>query len=356
MKRKIGYFCCAIIMMIILSSCGMDAPKGESSDGDVASVDRSVENVSGSDDDVISPKDAAPDDPIRTVEELIQGKWEYYVPDTGFKEVRTFDNGKTSLELTVREYDYEGTSEGSYVVTDNHIIVSINGDKEYIDYSLKDDKIALSFLVSTGTETGKTHTYFQTEKGELREDYYSGLKEQKVIADEDFALNDNDENANYDPDDAHSNADTQKYNTSASSGDKNALERAKQYLEYTAFSYSGLIEQLEYEGYSHSEATYGADNCGADWNGQAEKKAKQYIDYSAFSYSGLIEQLEYEGYSHSEAMYGADNCGADWNEQAEKKARQYLEYSSFSKDGLIEQLEFEGFTRTQAEYGANKAY
>ena len=85
----------------------------------------------------------------------------------------------------------------------------------------------------------------------------------------------------------------------------------------------------------------------------ALKTAKQYIDYSAFSYSGLIAQLEYEGYSKEDAKYGVDNCGADWNEQAVKCAKSYLEYSSFSKKGLIEQLEYEGFTRSQAEYGVS---
>ena len=85
-----------------------------------------------------------------------------------------------------------------------------------------------------------------------------------------------------------------------------------------------------------------------------------YLDHRdvvlAFSYSGLIEQLEYEGFSTSEATYAADNCGADWNEQAAKKAREYLDFMSFSRSGLIEQLEFEGFTRSQAEYGVNAVY
>ena len=66
-------------------------------------------------------------------------------------------------------------------------------------------------------------------------------------------------------------------------GEKNALQKACQYLEYSAFSYTGLIEQLEFEGFSDSEATYAADNCGADWNEQAALKAQQYLEYSAFS-------------------------------------------------------------------------
>lgn len=85
----------------------------------------------------------------------------------------------------------------------------------------------------------------------------------------------------------------------------------------------------------------------------ALSKAYDYLDYSAFSHDGLIEQLSFEGFSTEEATYAADNCGADWNEQAALKAQEYLDYSSFSRDGLIEQLEFEGFTSSQASYGVD---
>lgn len=84
--------------------------------------------------------------------------------------------------------------------------------------------------------------------------------------------------------------------------------------------------------------------------------AKEYLSVSAFSYSGLIQQLEFDDYSHSEAEYAAKNCGADWNEQAARQATEYLSVTSFSRKGLIEQLRFDGFTREQAEYGVNKAY
>jgi len=93
---------------------------------------------------------------------------------------------------------------------------------------------------------------------------------------------------------------------SATTGEKNALLKAKAYLDMSAFSYDGLVEQLEYEGFSHEEAVYGADNCGANWNEQAARKAKAYLDMSAFSYDGLVEQLEYEGFSHKQAVYGAE--------------------------------------------------
>lgn len=83
----------------------------------------------------------------------------------------------------------------------------------------------------------------------------------------------------------------------------------------------------------------------------AAKKALSYLRYSSFSRSGLIDQLEYEGFTHQEAVYGVDQSGANWNEQAALKAESYLKYSSFSRNGLIDQLEYEGFTPQQAEYG-----
>ena len=135
---------------------------------------------------------------------------------------------------------------------------------------------------------------------------------------------------------------------------QNALTKADKYLRYSSFSYTGLIDQLEYEGCTTEAATYAADNCGADWYEQASKTASDYLRYSAFSYSGLIDQLEYEGFTTEEATYAADNCGADWYEQAVEKAADYLDFSSFTRSSLISQLEFEGFTSYQAAYGASQ--
>ncbi|MEQ6898963.1 Ltp family lipoprotein [Microbacterium sp. KR10-403] len=84
---------------------------------------------------------------------------------------------------------------------------------------------------------------------------------------------------------------------------------------------------------------------------QAIAKAESYLDYSSFSRTGLIEQLEFEGFSADDAELAVDALDVDWYEQAAGKAADYLEYSSFSRSGLIDQLEFEGFTTEQAEYG-----
>jgi hypothetical protein len=85
----------------------------------------------------------------------------------------------------------------------------------------------------------------------------------------------------------------------------------------------------------------------------AHDKAADYLAYSAFSRSGLIKQLEFEGFSTADATFGADSVKADWNQQAAKKAKDYLSYSSFSAASLQRQLEFEGFTASQAQYGVS---
>ena len=45
-------------------------------------------------------------------------------------------------------------------------------------------------------------------------------------------------------------------------GERNAREMAASYLEYSEFSRSGLIEQLEYEGFTTTQAEYGVDAVG----------------------------------------------------------------------------------------------
>ena len=140
-------------------------------------------------------------------------------------------------------------------------------------------------------------------------------------------------------------------NNSPTIGQENALQSAKSYLNVSAFSYQGLIDQLEYEKYSVEDATYEVDNCGADWNEQALKSAQNYLNISAFSYQGLYNQLVYEKYTSDQAVYAVDNCGADWNEQVAKSATSYLNIMSFSRDSLIDQLVYDGYTKDQAVYG-----
>lgn len=106
-----------------------------------------------------------------------------------------------------------------------------------------------------------------------------------------------------------SQAEEQSEGTALTVSQENALGSAESYLGTGAFSRTGLIEQLEFEGYSKKDATFAADNVPVDWNEQAAKAAESYLEFQNFSRSGLIEQLEFEGFTSKQAAYGAESVG-----------------------------------------------
>lgn len=81
------------------------------------------------------------------------------------------------------------------------------------------------------------------------------------------------------------------------------------YLDVSAFSRQGLIQQLEHAQYSAEDATYAVDSVTVDWNQQAAKAAKQYLDMTAFSHGGLVSQLTHAGYTAAQAEYGVAAAG-----------------------------------------------
>ncbi|MBE6110162.1 MAG: hypothetical protein E7194_07055 [Erysipelotrichaceae bacterium] len=91
--------------------------------------------------------------------------------------------------------------------------------------------------------------------------------------------------------------------------EKNAIRKAESYLSFMAFSRKGLIEQLEFEGFSTESSTMAVDALNVDWNKQAALKAKSYLDMMSFSRSGLIDQLLYEGFTRDQAEYGVSEAG-----------------------------------------------
>lgn len=132
-----------------------------------------------------------------------------------------------------------------------------------------------------------------------------------------------------------------------------AIKEARDYLNVMAFSRTGLIDQLEYEGYSTADSTYAVDSLKVDWRAQAVRMAKSYMSHSAFSRVGLIDQLEYEGFSTADSTYAVDSLKADWKAQAVLVGKGYLKMGAFSRAGLIDQLEFEGFSTSDATYGTD---
>lgn len=93
---------------------------------------------------------------------------------------------------------------------------------------------------------------------------------------------------------------------SLSTEEQNAYDKAVSYLEYSSFSKQGLIEQLEFEGYPKKAAKRAIkaleENDMVSWSKQAEEKAKSYLEYSSFSKQGLVEQLEFEKFTHKQAV------------------------------------------------------
>jgi len=62
-------------------------------------------------------------------------------------------------------------------------------------------------------------------------------------------------------------------------------------------------------GYSNNgNSDYGYSG-GTTSQNQALQKARSYLNAMAFSYEGLIDQLEYEGFTYSQAVYGVNAVG-----------------------------------------------
>lgn len=84
---------------------------------------------------------------------------------------------------------------------------------------------------------------------------------------------------------------------------------------------------------------------------QAVISADGYLFMGGFSRSGLIGQLEYEGFSTDDATFAVDSLDVDWSEQAALSAAGYMDMGGFSAQSLLDQLLYEGFTQKQAAYG-----
>ncbi len=96
----------------------------------------------------------------------------------------------------------------------------------------------------------------------------------------------------------------------------NAVRAAQSYLNVSAFSRDGLIEQLSSpagSGFNRNDATLAVDSMNVDWNREAVKSAKQYLQLMGFSCKGLIQQLSAQAggkFTEQQATFGARQAGA----------------------------------------------
>lgn len=217
----------------------------------------------------------------------IQGIWSYYSQEQGYTEQIVFENGIATCSSVFEAVpDNVSSSVAEYTIYSDYISLYFKATDytNRIECTWMGNELVLYKYIKTGADKGNTRIYTKTDSECITQP--NGVQ----------------------PESPHKEITPKETQESVSSGKRNALRSAKDYLSVMPFSYSGLIEQLEYEGYSNSEATYAADNCGADWYEQAVKSAKQYLEVMAFSRSGLIDQLEYEGYTHDQAVYGVDKA------------------------------------------------
>jgi len=215
-------------------------------------------------------------------------------------------NGKPAKIDSQGKFDYSvPLNEGDNDIT----IVTKNGDKESTTV-YKIHRYTKAEVIEQDNATAKKEADAAATAAKKKSDDAAAAqaKQQQVI--DDKARVDADAAATAAKDKASADAAAkEKAAAAATVSQKNALNKAKSYLSYTAFSHDGLIDQLEYEQFSTADATYGADNVGADWNEQAAKKAKSYMSYSSFSRGGLIDQLEYDKFTPDQATYGVNAVG-----------------------------------------------
>ena len=108
---------------------------------------------------------------------------------------------------------------------------------------------------------------------------------------------------------------TPKPAPSFTTSQEQAIGSAKDYLDYSAFSRVGLIQQLSSkygDGFSKADATFAVNHITVDWNAQAVQAAKDYMSMSHFSRAGLIQQLHSsygDGYTLAQATYAANHVG-----------------------------------------------
>lgn len=85
---------------------------------------------------------------------------------------------------------------------------------------------------------------------------------------------------------------------------------------------------------------------------EAAQRAGDLIELTAFSRSGLIAQLEAEGFSRRDAEAGVDSLQIDWIRAAAIYAYNHpLEFLLASDEQAVAKLQLAGFSRLEAAHG-----
>ncbi len=88
-----------------------------------------------------------------------------------------------------------------------------------------------------------------------------------------------------------------------------ARDLAASYLQDAIYSRARLIEDVVAAGYREPDAAAAIDSLKVDWNDQAVQAAEVYVEKFEFTRTGLIAQLEVDGFESHQAQYGASAVG-----------------------------------------------
>lgn len=229
------------------------------------------------------------------------GNGGYYI----FDEYSPYDGMRILKVIRVTDGTAEEVDRANYI-NNNLELFRYIGEQEWYDYTYVYEE---SYISGSGKPASMSiYDYKNDILNEFSIDGVSCIT-RKISTNEEIVVNGEPEENDEESVELNEDDSEKEETLSETLGQKNALASAHSYLNYTSFSYSGLIKQLEFSGFTNDEAVYAADNCGADWNEQAAKSAKQYLDYTSFSREGLISQLEYSGFTHEQAEYGVSSVG-----------------------------------------------
>lgn len=84
----------------------------------------------------------------------------------------------------------------------------------------------------------------------------------------------------------------------------------------------------------------------------AVASAKKYVASEPLSKKATVDRLKSAGYSDTAATYGAENCGADWKQNAVSRANYLLEKKNYTQYKSLEYdlKERYGFTSEELSY------
>lgn len=217
------------------------------------------------------------------VEEDIQGLWYYEDAEIGWHEEHYYCGGLVASLTWLDDAPEKASNDvGEYEVLDGQVRRrDLKTDYvTYLNYYYEGDELVLSWYIDSGRGAGSSRVYHKVSDSSSPKEFI--------------------------PEKSDTITKSKNDDANVTNGMKNALSKAESYLQIMAFSRQGLIDQLEYDGFTYNEAVYAVDHCGADWFQQAAERAQSYLDIMSFSRQRLIDQLEYDGFSYDQAVYGVD--------------------------------------------------